>query len=452
MNNKIHDILAPKINKFTNKISYQINGNGAIFGIFDSFFNELKANPKVSKKSGVKLNCVVASGQLFTTIDISTTSFQSNGITFIVDFDGVMYSFNFVSFKDGQQMIHRLTIKSSENVYYSGDYLYKYFLYNALEVSTLKGSYFSMPRDKFSWEVKDIEVRDFNDIFLSKDITDDLHLYVDIFKGDNRLLRYLKVGPPGTAKTESTLVIANELNKMGVTILKTPICDKLHEKVELANILSPCLIVFDDIDLSLGSRNSGYSQLLGDFLDVLDGTDKLNKGVGVIATTNAAHLLDLAAQRPGRFDKTLLFDNISLDNIKGIMAKSLRINFGITKGPEFTLYTNDRIAKSFHDAGVTDSHVYNSIKMLKLRFKTLKTKNVTVDTVLNSINTEIETIKRVRKVSYLNDKMDRGSGNVGFSFGDNKGLKDEDSQDAVEEVWLTDSSTGNKFKSYIIIK
>ena len=39
--------------------------------------------------------------------------------------------------------------------------------------------------------------------------------------------------------------------------------------------------------------------------------DKLPKDVGIVATTNAAHLLDLAAQRPGRFDKVLLFDKLN---------------------------------------------------------------------------------------------------------------------------------------------
>jgi len=48
----------------------------------------------------------------------------------------------------------------------------------------------------------------------------------------------------------------------------------------------PKKIIFDDIDLSLGSRSRGaYSERLQDFLDVLDGTEKLLENVGMIAST-----------------------------------------------------------------------------------------------------------------------------------------------------------------------
>ena len=150
-------------------------------------------------------------------------------------------------------------------------------------------------------------------------------------------------------------------------------------------------------------------------MDVLDGTDKLAKDVGIIATTNAAHLLDLAAQRPGRFDKTLLFDNITKDNIKNIILKSLRSNFKlIDTSTESILYSNNEIIKTFYDAGVTGSHVYNTIKMLKLSYDTLEMENITSQKIIEGINAELEVIKKVRKISFLKEKLERGSGSVGF--------------------------------------
>ena len=255
---------------------------------------------------------------------------------------------------------------------------------------------------------------------------EDLRLFVKIYNKSGKVLRYLKVGNPGVGKTESTVIIANELNKLGVTVIKTPICELLHEKVELANLLSPSLIIFDDIDLSLGSRNSGgFSQLLGDFLDVLDGTDKLSNNVGVIATTNAAHLLDLAAQRPGRFDKTLLFDNITKSNVRNIIIKSLKHNFNLSKGKEYGVYVDEEIVNKFYKAGVSGAHIYNSIKMLKLRYDTLEM-DVTVDVVLNDITNELDVIEKIRKSSELKSKYDRSSG-MGFR-------SDEDDEDGYDKV------------------
>jgi SpoVK/Ycf46/Vps4 family AAA+-type ATPase len=291
-----------------------------------------------------------------------------------------------------------------------------------------------MPRDSFSWDIKDLEERDFNDIFLPKDITEDLKLYTNIYDKTGKILRYLMVGNPGTAKTESGIVLSNELNKKGVTVIKTPICKHIHRKVELANVLAPSLIIFDDIDLSLGSRNSGgYSQLLGDFLDILDGTDKLDENVGIIATTNAAHLLDLAAQRPGRFDKTLLFDNITKGNIRNIILKSLSRNFDIggVKNKAVQLYTANEIVNKFHEAGVSGSHIYNAIKMLKLRYDTLEMSDtLTIAQIIESIEQEIKVIDKIRNTSYLKDKYDRSGNQIGFG---NVELLEEDEYDFDDE-------------------
>lgn len=435
MNQRIYDILKNDINEYKSNIAIDMAGNEATFKIFDYFFHKLMddKDKKISDACGVEFITPIMSNLIASGFDISADSENKGGVGFMFKFDGTIYTMNFVKYKQGSQMVLYSVLKSKGDVNYSGKFMYRYLLYCALEESNMKGSYFTMPRDGFEWDIKTIEERTFDDIYLPEDITEDLKLFVDIFDESDRILRYLKVGNPGVGKTESTIVIANELNKKGVTIIKTPICRALHDKVQLANVLAPALIIFDDIDLSLGSRNSGsYSQLMGDFLDVMDGTDKLSKDVGVIATTNAAHLLDLAAQRPGRFDKTLLFDNITEDNIKNIIAKSLKSNFGVTEGEDYDKYTDSRVIAKFYEAGVTGSHIYNAIKMLKLRYDTLKVKNVTVDRIIKSIQMEITVIDKVRKTSYLNDKFDRNSGSIGFALGSE--LMDNEEIEADEEV------------------
>jgi DNA polymerase III delta prime subunit len=418
MNNRIYNLVKNEINDYTSTVEAEFSSNAALFEIFDNFLHTIKSNKKVSKDIGVELITVLQNNLMKDNFNIGENSWNKEGVAFIIKFDGVMYTLRFKKFRDGDKMHYFVNINNTEEVKYSCDFLYKYLMFSALESSKLKGSYFSMPRGRFDWDIKEREDRTFNDIFLPSEILEDLHLYVDIYKESDKILRYLKVGNPGVGKTEATLVLASELNKLGVTIIKTPICETLHQKVELANVLAPALIIFDDIDLSLGDRNKGaYSTLLGDFLDVLDGTDKLADNVGVIATTNAAHLLDLAAQRPGRFDKTLLFDDITRENIRDIILKSLKSNFNITKGKLIKVYTANKIVNKFYDAGVSGSHIYNAIKMLKLRYDTLKITDVTSDRIIKSIESELKVIDKIRKVSVVKEKLDRGSGSVGFKAG-----------------------------------
>ena len=59
-----------------------------------------------------------------------------------------------------------LLIKSEVDVKDSFNFIYKYLLYVALETSTLKGSYFTMPRNSFSWDIQNIEERTFDDIYI----------------------------------------------------------------------------------------------------------------------------------------------------------------------------------------------------------------------------------------------------------------------------------------------
>ena len=446
MNKKIYDLFKHSINDFESEISNEFGSNVAIFEIFNNFFNILKNNKKLEKHSGVEITSILVDNILSDQFSISEDSWNNGGITFVIKFDKNLYSINFKRFRDGSEMIYSIYIKNVTDVNYSGEFIFKYFLGCALEVSKLKGSYFSMPRNRFYWDIKTPEKRTFNDIYLPNSTMNNLKLYTNIFKENERVLRYLMVGNPGTCKTESTLVLANELNNMGVTIIKTPICEKLHEKVELANVLAPSLLIFDDIDLSLGDRNSGaYSTLLGDFLDVLDGTDKLSNSVGVIATTNAAHLLDLAAQRPGRFDKTLLFNDITKDNIKSIILKSLNIELNIKKGDETAkICTDNKVINKLYDAGVSGSHIYNTIKMLNLKYSVNKNGVISVKNIISDIESDLKVIEEIRKTSFLKEKYDRKSGtDIGF----NRGLlidKDELMEEDLE--WVRESEKNKDYQ------
>ncbi len=421
MYKKIKDLLKNEIYESPAYINTPLALDSAKYQITDNFFKKIKEDKAISKKYGVELISVLKNNVITNVMDIFQNSAARGGVTYLIKIEGVLYSLNYNMFKETGNMRYNMHISSESRVLYGKDFIERYIFYCGLEISNVKGSYFSLEKQSLQWVIKDLEKRSFNDIFLPDNIISNLHMYVNIFKSKGKLLRFLKVGNPGVGKTESTIIIANELKKLGVTIIKTSICSSIKEKVRLAKLLSPSLIIFDDIDMSLGGRDKGgFSPLLGDFLDILDGTDKVSDDVGIIATTNAANLLDLAAQRPGRFDKTLLYDDLSKDNIKSIIKKSLDKNFKIKGGAVYDVLTNDTLIDKYHSCGVSGAHVYNSIKMIVLKHESAtKKEKLDVDLIIKDLDIELKTHKKVRNNSYLNDKFNRNEGKLGFALNNN---------------------------------
>ena len=173
--------------------------------------------------------------------------------------------------------------------------------------------------------------------------------------------------------------------------------------------MQPSLVILDDIDLSIGSRSAGgISKYLETFLDILDGTEKLSKQVGLIATTNSSALLDLAAQRPGRFDKVILFDTLTKENIINIIRKSLKYNFNIIDGNEYNTFISPKIIQKYYDASVTGAYIYNSINMIQLRVKTLHLENkFNENWLLNEIDMELKNCEKIKKFTEIDDKLNK---------------------------------------------
>jgi len=163
------------------------------------------------------------------------------------------------------------------------------------------------------------------------------------------------------------------------------------------------------------------SSNLQDFLNILDGTQKLRKDVGIMATTNSLELLDLAAQRPGRFDKLVAFDSLEKENIRDIILKSIRYGFGLDTANELVrMITDKQIIDQFFNTGVTGAHIYNTASMLISKIDTLELENITVDWFLDEVRSEIRTLERIKKTSFLSDKMSRtildNKGGLGFDL------------------------------------
>lgn len=395
------------------KYYYSTDTNEAIMILISEFIKKLQENKSLVDEYGFKVIGAIYKSSL---TSYSAYYNGNNPVNIIFTFEGITLNLGLHQWNNGSYIQNRIIISSNDKSKHAGSYIYDKLLEASLAESDLKGSYFSMPNDTLQWNLDKLNDCDFKDIFLPETLEDDLKLFGDIYKSDDNLLRYLMVGNPGMGKTESIRVLVSLLNKKGVTVIKTNVCKLITKKFKLAEALAPSVVILDDLDLSLGSRSGGgVSPNLQSFLDVLDGVNKIKDGVGILATTNCADLLDMAAQRPGRFDKILVFDDISKKNIKGIIHKSLKNNFNINKNTKLAKeYASDEVVEFLHKNGVTGAHIYNSVNILQLK---AKSRNVKVNSkwVIKAITDDIDTLTKLRKTSFLKDKVERKGKSLGYN-------------------------------------
>ncbi len=429
--------------EYSKTVNHAIGINSPLMKMVFDYFNFLNDNKDSQEKAKIKIDCFTDEKGLFMDSFPHNTNMEYFVGNVLIDFKDTVRIIVTLKkyYEQGKGFVHKLCFVSEGKTYLNPEYLGKKVLFNAISHSKIKGSYITLGAGSIMWTQEKLEKRAFADIFLPKSIMEDLKLYTTLNDKTGKLLRYLMIGNPGTGKTESTLAIANYLKDKGVTVIKTMVCEALKEKIELAELLAPCIVIFDDIDLSLGSRKKGMvSGGIAQFLDVLDGTEKIRKDVGIIATTNSLELLDMAAQRPGRFDKLLSFDSLTKSNIKNIILKSLFYNFDLeASSPETIPFVSSEVVDKFHASRVTGAHVYNTIKMLYLRIETLELENTTADWIVGEIKLELDTLNRIRRTDYLNDKMNGGGNNeIGFPMMKNDSDGDEDSVEA-EDVTISES-------------
>lgn len=445
------DVLHEVRNEYSSRLSHNQQINSPMLKIIFDYFNVLNDKKKMQKEQGLTVHGFV-DGRNNYVENLPELANGSLNYKVNLQYKDDFHVFVVLSrFQVDSNWISTVSLTSNKATDISSEFLYKKIVYGALAHSNLKGSYFIMAENKLAWDKKTLEKRDFNDIYLPQIFMDDLKLFTGLFEKKGEIMRYLFAGTPGTGKTEATLAISNILKQQGVTIIKTVVCDALKEKVELAELLAPSLIIFDDIDLSLGSRNKGgFSRSLGTFLDALDGTDKISSGVGIIATTNSIDLLDLAAQRPGRFDKIMSFDQITRQNIKDIILKSLKYNFRITKSHTAAKnFIDYRVIDLFYDSKLTGSHVFASVKMIMRKVEILDIKDYDVNWIISEIEQEVKTTRSIRNANYLKSNELKGEDNskkIGLvpsneeeDYGDDE-MCVEESYEAPEEDFSEHSS------------
>lgn len=117
----------------------------------------------------------------------------------------------------------------------------------------------------------------------------------------------LFIGPPGNGKTHTLKALINQLGKPCLYIRSFKSeneteQENMSEVFTRARVLSPCVLVLEDIDSMIDDGNRSF------FLNELDGFQS-NTGVVVLATTNHPERLDSSIlERPSRFDRKYYFE------------------------------------------------------------------------------------------------------------------------------------------------
>lgn len=160
----------------------------------------------------------------------------------------------------------------------------------------------------------------------------------------------LLYGPPGCGKTYLARATAGEIRAGFLAIGISDVLDmwignsekNLHELFEQARRNRPCVLFFDEVDALGASRTdlkqSGARHLVNQFLSELDGVERSNEGVLILAATNAPWHLDSAFRRPGRFDRILFVPPPDAD----ARASILRV---LTKGKPLDRVDFDHLGK-----------------------------------------------------------------------------------------------------------
>lgn len=158
-------------------------------------------------------------------------------------------------------------------------------------------------------------------------------------------------GPPGCGKTLIARATAGECDARFMTVTPADVLDRYAGEAEKrlraffdeARSETPSILFFDDVDV-LGQRkragaDSAAMGLLSGFLSEIEGAQRSNNGVLVIAATNAPWALEPALFRAGRFAQVFYVPPPAQPQRLQILTQSVR---GL---PGADLLQLDRIAR-----------------------------------------------------------------------------------------------------------
>lgn len=213
-------------------------------------------------------------------------------------------------------------------------------------------------------------------------------------------------GKPGTGKTTIGNILCNLVPNHTVIWITPEILSENNYKAissikalyKLADFLSPCIILLEDLDLFSQDRDRGGDILsLGALMNVLDGVNSISNSI-TIGTTNRIKSIEIALRnRPGRFDRIIEIPPLA-DKLRNRMFK-------------------DRLSDWKVSSGVWDYLVNNTVDWTGAEIQEL----------VNSLNLKhISSKRKVRKIDQkwaeeIIETMDKfGVGEASSSFGFSK--------------------------------
>lgn len=186
-------------------------------------------------------------------------------------------------------------------------------------------------------------------------------------------------GRPGCGKTTIGNIICNMVPDNTVIWITPEILQENNYRTmssikalyKLADFLSPCIIILEDLDLFSQDRNRGGDVLsLGSLMNILDGVNSISNSV-TIGTTNRLEAIEGALRnRPGRFDRIIEIPSLSED---------LRIKMFSERLKEWKVPKNVLDYISQETKEWTGAEVQEFINSLNLKHISSKRKNKKID-------------------------------------------------------------------------
>ena len=224
----------------------------------------------------------------------------------------------------------------------------------------VRGSNDHYVETKRGWvKLEDIDVQ--NDVVFTKDGEDKIMSLESIGVHDTYDLEVLNdehkyyandIVSHNTGKTTIGNIICNETDKTVIWITPEILQENNYKAMssikalyKLADFLSPCIIMLEDLDLFSQDRDrSGDIMSLGALMNILDGVNTISNSV-TIGTTNRLKSIEGALRnRPGRFDRIIEVPPLPKDLRRKMFKERLNVwkvskdtlNYVVDKTEEWT--------------------------------------------------------------------------------------------------------------------
>lgn len=132
-------------------------------------------------------------------------------------------------------------------------------------------------------------------------------------------------GPPGNGKTSTLRFLKRALPEHTFLVPALSSLGDVSQLFALAKLLAPSLVVLEDVDLYLMSRDHNpFVSVLGQLMNEMDGLQPRHR-VDVIMSSNSWKAIEQAlARRPGRIDHVIQFDNPGDEQRRQLLERFLR--------------------------------------------------------------------------------------------------------------------------------